>query len=63
MLLQDVLEQTLQEAGIGGFLDLHRMYRDKVHHYYHNVKGNALTLSHHYNIMLNKQQQQQQQTP
>lgn len=54
----DVLEQTMKEMNIGGLLDLHKMYTERVQNYHANVKDNAVQLTNHYNMLLIKQQQQ-----
>lgn len=57
LLFQDVLEQTMQQLQLGGLLDLHRMYKDKVLNYHNNVKSNAIQLTNHYNMLVTRQQQ------
>uniref|UniRef100_A0A2P2I4U1 STAGA complex 65 subunit gamma-like n=1 Tax=Hirondellea gigas TaxID=1518452 RepID=A0A2P2I4U1_9CRUS len=57
----DVLEQTMQQMHIGGFKDLHTMYKERVQNYEDNVKHTAQQFNNHYNGMLSNYQQQQQQ--
>lgn len=48
LLLQDVVEKTLHDIGMGSMSELHQMYRDRVVLYHAKVRQETLQLYHHY---------------
>lgn len=47
-IIQDVVEQTLHDIGIGSMSELHQMYRDRVVLYHARVRQESLQLYHQY---------------
>lgn len=48
LLLQDVVEKTLHDIGMGSMNELHQMYRDRVVLYHAKVRQETHQLYHHY---------------